>query len=132
MKLEKSTGLIIGEIVTKLLQMELSNDDREETIHEYISVGVFTNCRECGHTYKVMAENGKSFTWCVYEHRNSDNIIINGKEGYISIAGDLPYCSDSKWEYLASFEYGAYQKTAHKLKQMIVRFLDANTKGDSK
>jgi len=131
MRIEKSTGLVIGEIVTQLLICEFANSDRKGAEHEYVSVGVFTNCRECGHTYKVMAENDKTFTWCVYEHKNSDSIIINGKEGYISIAGDLPYCSDNKWEFLASFGFGEYQKTAQKLRQLIEKFLDNNTKGDS-
>ena len=65
MRISKSAGLLIGEIITKLLVSEFNNSDRECKKFEHISIGVFTNCRECGHTYMVSAENGESFTWCV-------------------------------------------------------------------
>ena len=85
-----------------------------------IAVGTFTNCRECGLTFKIMLR--ESFTWCIYEHRNSDEIIINGKEGYISMNGMLPYCGNSKWEYLASFSCNQYSKCANKLARMFIDF----------
>lgn len=91
------------------------------TLNKYVSVGTFTNCRECGYTFKVM-EKGRSFTWCVYEHRNSDEIIINGKIGYIGINGDLPYNSDNKWDYLHSFSYDQHKECAEKLAELINNF----------
>lgn len=85
-----------------------------------IDVGTFTNCRECGLTFKYYGK--KSFTWCVYEHRNSDSIIINGKEGYISMSDDLPYMADSKYKYLAEFSYNQHFKCSEKLAKMILDF----------
>lgn len=97
-----------------------------------INVGTFTNCRECGLTFTILGfcdDEGKCvsgfpdsvFTYCVYEHRNSDEIIINGKEGYINMNGDLPYNGDSKHTYLASFTYSNHYKCAEKLAEMMLK-----------
>jgi hypothetical protein len=91
----------------------------------YIAVGTFTNSRECGLTFKVM-EKGKSFTWCVYEHRNSDDLIINGKKGYISSNGELPYITDSKNDYLAEFGYNQHAECADKLTKLILEWYEEN------
>ncbi len=96
-----------------------------------IIIGTFTNCRECGLTF-LMSEGNKAFTWCVYEHRNSDSIIINGKEGYISCAGELPYIADSKWEYLAEFKYNEHYECAIKLAEMFTEFYTNNQKNKNK
>lgn len=86
-----------------------------------VSVGTFTNCRECGLTFFVREED-RDFTWCVYEHRNSDDIIINGKNGDNSMCGGLPYKSDSKSDYLELFKYNEHMKCADKLAEMIIDF----------
>ena len=86
-----------------------------------IQVGTFTNCRECGLTF-IVNKGLKYFTYCVYEHRNSDAIIVNGKEGYVTVSGDLPYAADDKYIYLAEFEYGEAQKTADFLAEQFVKF----------
>jgi len=114
-----SKGLSIGLIVLELIKQD------EEFCNKYsVSVGTFTNCRECGLTFMVMEK--KSFTWCIYEHRNSDSIIINGKEGYISLNGELPYQEGTKWDYLGSFSYNQYYEASEKLKELIAEFLDEN------
>jgi len=88
-----------------------------------IRIGAFTNCRECGLTFVVYSEEkGKHFTYCIYEHRNSDQIIINGKEGIIDLAGDLPYASDSKYNYIQGFPYNAHYECAEYFKDLIVKF----------
>ena len=85
-----------------------------------IDIGAFTNCRECGLTFMLRYPN--SFTWCVYEHRNSDDIIINGKEGYISKNGDIPYMEGTKWDYIASFNYHQHYECAKKLAELIIDY----------
>jgi hypothetical protein len=93
-----------------------------------VSIGAFTNCRECGLTFKVMERKDcKTFTWCIYEHRNSDSIIINGKKGYISMSGDLPYKSDSKWDCIKSFDYNQHYECANFLAEEIVKFHKENS-----
>lgn len=113
-----SNGLKNSLVVLELLR------DNEELANIPITVGTFTNCRECGLTFMVMGK--KSFTWCIYEHRNSDGIIINGKEGYICLNGELPYIGNSKYEYLAEFKYNQHYEVARKLTELITIFWDKN------
>jgi hypothetical protein len=77
-------------------------------------IGSFDNCREYGNTYSIKDSN---FTYCIYEHRNSDSIIINGcKNQDIKPYG--PYKGD-KWDYLESFNYGQIQETVNKLYEYL-------------
>lgn len=100
-----------------------------------ISVGAFTNCRENGLTFilsGVYDDSGNYFrgdfhtgqnvvfTYCVYEHRNSDSIIINGKEGYITMNGELPYAGETKFDYLAEFPCHGHTETADKLVEFML------------
>ena len=99
---------------------------RKPEIKEYdIIVGCFTNCREVGLTFFPTGKNGKSLsnskTFCVYEHRNTDDIIINGKKGCISLSGDLPYIGDNKWNYLTEAKYGEYDKATDLLVKEILK-----------
>lgn len=111
-----------------LIALELLRNDSEFSKSIHLSVGTFTNCRECGLTFSILScydDNGEyvncdNFTWCVYEHRNSDTIIINGKEGFVTLNGDLPYKADSKYVYLAEFGYGEYYQCAEQLKSFIL------------
>lgn len=120
-RIELSSGLKNSIEVLKLLK---KNQELKKLKKLHIGIGTFTNCRECGYTFMVMEK--KSFTWCVYEHRNSDSIIINGKTGYISMNGELPYNDDSKWDYLANFSPEEYQKCSDKLAEMIIKFYKKN------
>ncbi len=109
-------------LTNSLIVLELLRND-EELEGVYISVGTFTNCRECGLTFMVHSADYKQFfTFCIYEHRNSDSIIINGKPGMVSLNGDLPYAADDKYTYLAEFGYNHYYECAVKLREMIVSF----------
>lgn len=126
MRINKRIGLLISETIYNNVLMLLESSNRMYNKSETIHVGVFTNCRECGYTYMCMAENGKTFTFCTYEHRNSDAIIINGKEGHISFNGDLPYCADNKYTNLSEYAYGEYLLTAQKLLKLIENFFDKN------
>jgi hypothetical protein len=100
-----------------------------------ISVGAFTNCRENGLTFILTGINDDSgnylrgdihtgasvvFTYCIYEHRNSDSIIINGKEGYVTNNGELPYAGETKSDYLAEFPCNAHTETADKLVEFML------------
>ena len=70
-----------------------------------IYVNTLQNGRETGLTFIVERKNNNVeqkdfFTFCVYEHRNSDEIIINGKEGFLSY--ELPYISKTGLNLLVS------------------------------
>lgn len=120
MRIELSAGLKNSLEVLKYLK----RNKELRAIKGHITIGTFTNCRECGLTFLYMEK--ESFTWCVYEHRNSDQIIINGKKGYETMAGALPYCSDSKWDNLGEFRYNEYEKAANKLAELIIDFHSKN------
>lgn len=112
-------------LVNSLIILEFMRNN-EEIRHIDIAVGAFTNCREAGLTYKVTGYNKdnkyvpcENFTFCTYEHRNSDEIIINGKPGYINLNGDLPYKEGDKYHFIASFRYNQHYEAANKLAELI-------------
>ena len=97
-----SRGLEISFIILELLR-------NDETLKEKdIYVRCFHNRRENGLTFTALDTD---WTFCVYEHRNSDQIIINGKKGYTSLCGELPYKEEGdKWDYFKSFKYDQYHE----------------------
>ena len=121
-RIEISSGL---EVSIKILSLLKKRKDLKANVH----IGTFTNCRELGYTYtitdgfigkeKVFLPIEEWFTFCTYEHRNSDEIIINGKKGYVSNNGDLPYNGDSKYDYLASFRYDDFDGAVDKLVELM-------------
>jgi hypothetical protein len=73
----------------------------ERTRLSQVTVGTFFNGRESGNVYTVLQPDGTTRSFSVYEHRNSDSIIINGKADW---PGDnYPYASESKYEFFAEF-----------------------------
>lgn len=125
-------GLINSLIVLEYLR------NNSELSHIDISVGTFTNCRECGLTFIVTSATIEGelkvlnpFTWCIYEHRNSDEIIINGVPKYISMNGELPYNGESKYNYLHAFNYSEHMDAADKLAELITNWVNSQlTKSD--
>lgn len=67
-----------------------------------VSVTSFYNNREWGNAYTVMTPNGETRTFSVYEHRNTDSIIINGKTNWDSNK-EIPYAADHKNAFFAEF-----------------------------
>lgn len=89
-----------------------------------LEVGEFFNCREEGFTFSLL-NSKQDMVFCVYEHRNSDSIIINGCK-HEDVQSYGPYNAGSKWDYLASFCYDEYADAADKL----VEFLLQSYKGE--
>lgn len=78
-----------------------------------VSVSSLDNGREQGNVYTVMTPDGGTRSFSVYEHRNSDSIIINGKDNW---NGDgLPYATDSKNGFYAEFAPEDRQRSAQAL-----------------
>lgn len=110
--------------------LELLRNSEELCEKVRIHVECFNNGREHGLTFSMgsyLDDSSKvcflkdRFTFCVYEHRNSDEIIINGKMNWSSFSGDLPYSSDSKNIFCACFKYSEHYKVAEWL---IKKFLE--------
>lgn len=107
-------GLKTGLVILELLR----DDERLKNIPIYVEC--FINCREGGLTFTVKGQT-KSMTYCIYEHRNSDNIIVNGKENWSSFSDDLPYAGEDKWDCIKSFGYGKYFECFQWLSNEFVR-----------
>lgn len=68
----------------------------------YPTVGLFDNCREYGLTF----ESG-GWTFCVYEHRNSDSICIEGcPTDEVKSYG--PYGGVDNYDTIACFQYDTH------------------------
>lgn len=81
-----------------------------------VSVTPFYNGRENGNAYTVITPDGSTRTFSVYEHRNTDSIIINGKTNWDSSnPKNLPYAGQSKYEYFAEFHPRDKQQAANAL-----------------
>lgn len=84
------------------------SDDR----NTIIDVKPFDNNREYGLMYRLRdAENNISGSWHgVYEHRNSDDLIVNSSPfGETVDYGPYGKHGDSKYDYGERFKYGDYQ-----------------------
>ena len=95
-----------------------------------VFVRSFMNGRECGLTFTVQKKDyTKSFTWCVYEHRNCDLIVVNGKENWEAANGELPYMADSDSLYLKGFAYNQYEECADYLAKEFLNYVN-NKRGE--
>jgi len=80
---------------------------------ENVNVSYFKNGRENGLVYTVREPNGNTRSFSVYEHRNSDSIIINGKTNWDGES--LPYAEDSKNAFFAEFRFDDHEQVADAL-----------------
>lgn len=91
-----------------------------------VSVDTFFNGREYGNVYTVEEPNGDTMSFSVYTHRNSDNIIINGTRNWDK--NDLPYFSDYKHDYFASFSDDEHEKAAETLSELLKKAQNGEVK----
>lgn len=74
-----------------------------------IEVGRYENCREQGYIFSVQYK-GEQRNYCVYEHRNSDDICVVVFDAVTINTPTLEMVcdamGDSKWNYTKSFDYG--------------------------
>jgi len=88
-----------------------------------VSVSTLDNGREQGNVYTVVTPDGSTRSFAVYEHRNTDSIIINGKAGWDG--NDLPYAGETKEEFYAEFEPEDRKRAA----QALTFYMAAAQKG---
>lgn len=100
---------------TAFPDIELKKSMDQQNV-DNVSVTPFQNGREDGNAYTVMTPDGGTRTFSVYEHRNSDSIIINGKTNWRSSdPHELPYSGESKNTFFAEFHPDDKQKAADAL-----------------
>lgn len=95
----------------------------EELNIENVSVSPLNNGREVGLIYTTLTPTGETRSFAVYEHRNNDGIVINGKTNLKP--GELPYVADSDHSFLA--EYNAEDRT--QVADTLAYFLKSSQKG---
>lgn len=78
-----------------------------------VYVSPFQNGREYGNVYTVLEPDGTPISFSVYEHRNSDSIIINGKRYWDG--EELPYAADNKNAFFAEFSHYDFEQAADAL-----------------
>ena len=77
----------------------------------------FDNCREFGYMYHVIGGE-QDLTFSVYEHRNSDEIIINGCETS-DVKSYGAYNGNSKYSYLKNFSFDQHYQVAKQLRNYL-------------
>lgn len=123
-RIEFARGLIVSHIIATILGGNSKLNQVLDEIDTEVYISALQNGREQGYMYSVRRPKTDSFfTWCTYEHRNSDEIILNGREGYYSMGGQYPYKSDNKSDCIASFLYDEYDRAANALADEIISFL---------
>lgn len=122
--LHQGRQVIVTTIIRALISQafsQLTDEDYKfwEAENPSLEIGEFFNCREEGFTYSLLGGK-QDMVFCVYEHRNSDQIIINGCKRE-DMAAYGPYNGDSKYSYLASFGYDEYHEAADKLVEFLLQ-----------
>lgn len=111
----KNSGYYNNECIADVVECHLKNFLIESDFD--IEVGTFDNCREYGNTYRAVGAH-QDYTFCVFEHRNSDEIIINGcPTNEIKPYG--PYSGESKYDCYESFRYNQHYDAARKLYEIL-------------
>lgn len=103
-------------------------DEMDRAGIEGVSVSPFQNGREWGNVYTVMTPDGSSRSFSVYEHRNTDSIVINGRDGWDG--QDLPYAGDSKDDFFAEFPPGDRKRAAQALTFYMMEAQSGGLAGD--
>lgn len=88
------------------------NETWNKEFHKYdasVVVGRYENCREHGYIFSVMYK-GEQRNYCVYEHRNSDQLCV---VVFDAISNGTPSkelvwdaMGDNKWNFTKAFDYG--------------------------
>ena len=99
-------------LYTVFPQKEL-NDKLEQYGIDDVMVSSFQNGREQGNVYTVYTPGNNTMSFSVYEHRNTDSIIINGKSNWDG--KELPYTEDNKNAYFDEYHHKDYSQAADSL-----------------
>lgn len=94
-----------------------------------VSVSSLVNGREWGNVYTVIQPDGKTRSFSVYEHRNTDSIIINGSENWNGEG--LPYAGEKKSQFFAEFGPDDRKRSAQALTFYMMQAQSGTLEQDS-
>ena len=91
-----------------------------------VEVGRYENCREQGYIFSVQYK-GEQRNYCVYEHRNSDDLCVVVFDGVTINTPTLEMVcgamKDSKWNYTKAFLCGQIMECGDYILDDIKEFL---------
>ena len=106
------------------------NETWNEEYHCYdaeVYVGRYENCREQGYIFSVMYK-GKQRNYCVYEHRNSDQLCV---VVFDAISNGTPSkelvwdaMGDNKWNFTKAFGFGEIVPCGNYINKDIKEFIN--------
>lgn len=100
-----------------------------------VEVGRYENCREQGYIFSVLY-NGEQRNYCVYEHRNSDDLcVVVFDAATINTPTNDMVCEamgDSKWNYMKAFGFGEIVSCGdyiiEDMKEFVNKAIESNKK----
>lgn len=98
--------------------------------HADVQVGRYENCREQGYVFTLRYNFDQLAHYCVFEHRNSDNIcIIKLNKPTLN---DIWEGKESKYDVTKQFKYMEFEKTVDyiidDMKAEIAKYLEEHKK----
>lgn len=103
-------------------------DEMDRAGIEGVSVSPFQNGREWGNVYTVMTPDGGSRSFSVYEHRNTDSIVINGQDNWNGTS--IPYATSNKYAFFAEFAPEDRKRAAQALTFYMMEAQSGELAGD--
>ena len=92
-----------------------------------VEVGRYENCREQGYIFSVQYK-GEQRNYCVYEHRNSDELCVVVFDGVTinTPTNDMVFkaMGDSKWNYTKAFPCGQIMECGDYILDDIKKWID--------
>lgn len=93
-----------------------------------IEVSRYENCREQGYIFSVRYNKGKQRNYCVYEHRNSDDLCVVVFDGVTINTPTLEMVCDamkgSKWNYTKAFPCGQIMECGDYILDDVRKWID--------
>lgn len=122
-----NTAVILMEFSDKYLAPVLNRLEVSQ-----VSVSPLINGRELGLVYTVMQPDGDSRSFAIYEHRNTDSIVINGATNWdVEETPYGPYTGGSSWDFFAEFSSGEFKQSAETLGYFMKSAISGELESDA-
>lgn len=111
------------------------NKTWNKEFHEYdasVGVGRYENCREQGYVFSVWYKN-KQRNYCVYEHRNSDNlcVVVFDASTLNTPTNEMVFeaMGENKYNYTKAFHCGQIMECGDYILDDIKKWIDGLIEG---
>lgn len=113
--------------VTKNNAIDKTWNEERRCYDARVGVGRYENCREQGYIFSVQY-NGEQRNYCVYEHRNSDDLCVVVFDGVTINTPMLKMVcdamEDSKWNYTKAFHCGQIMECGDYILDDVKKWID--------